>query len=73
MIKIGFVLVALGGLAACDATGGPGREGSPLWNMRHMSFDARIGYFTSKCEKLGYQRDTDAMRDCVAEEMRQSE
>jgi hypothetical protein len=68
---IGFLAVCT--LGACDANGGAGMEGSPLWNIRHMNSDTRIAYFTEKCTKYGYERGTDAMRDCVAEEMRDND
>jgi len=48
-------------------------EGSPLWNLRNMNSDTRIAYFTEKCTKYGYERGTDAMRDCVADEMRDND
>ena len=70
-----FIVCALtvGVLSACDANGGAGVEGSALWNMRHMSAEAKISYFTEKCTKYGYKRGTDAMRDCVADEMRDND
>ena len=63
-------MLTMGALSGCDANGGAGREGSAIWNLRHMNSDTRIAYFTEKCAKYGYELGTDAMRDCVAEEMR---
>lgn len=73
MKKVILGMRAVGALSACDANGGAGMEGSPLWNMRHMNADTRIAYFTEKCTKYGYKRGTDAMRDCVADEMRDND
>ena len=47
--------------------------GSAIWNLRHLTSDKRIAYFTEKCEKYGYKKDTDDMRDCVASEMRDND
>ena len=63
-------LFAVGLLSACDATGRAGAEGSPAWNMRYFSSEAKNQYFTEKCTQYGYKVGTNAMRDCVAEERR---
>ena len=73
MRKFVISFFALCLLTSCDATGGAESEGSALWNLRHLISDKRIAYFTEKCEKYGYKKDTDDMRDCVASEMRDND
>lgn len=65
-----FVLLSISTLVACDSTGQVGREGSAIWNLRNMSAAAKQEYYQQVCGQYGYVVGTDAMRDCVAEEMR---
>jgi hypothetical protein len=69
MKKITLIFAMLT-LAGCDATGQVGVEGSPIWNLRNMSPAAKQEYYKQVCSDYGYEVGTDAMRDCVAEEMR---
>ena len=39
-------------VTGCDSLGGVGREGSPLWNIRHIGGEAKLDYFTKKCQML---------------------
>jgi hypothetical protein len=73
MRKFVISFCALCFLTSCDATGGAGFEGSAIWNLRHLTSDKRIAYFTEKCEKYGYKKETEDMRDCVANEMRDND
>ena len=70
MKQILIPLVSLSALVACDMNGDAGTEGSGLWSIRYKSAEEQIAYFTLKCEKYGYEKTTDAMRDCIADEMR---
>ena len=65
-----IVLLGLMCLSGCDERGGVGREGSPIWNMRHASAEATNAYFETKCQTYGYEIGTDALRDCIADERR---
>tara|TARA_B110000908_G_scaffold162726_1_gene208514 strand:- start:9 stop:260 length:252 start_codon:yes stop_codon:yes gene_type:complete len=67
---LAFSLVGAVLLTGCDDAGKAGMEGSPIWNLRNSSPQAKNAYFTQKCMKYGYRAGTDAMRDCVADERR---
>ena len=70
-MKVGLILFAMFAvLSACDETGKVGREGSAIWNMRNMSPTSKNEYFAKKCEQYGYERSTDGMRECIADERR---
>ena len=70
MKRIYSSIILMVGLAGCDATGQLGAEGSPMWQLRTLSPEARLAYFEEKCATYGYRRGTDAMRDCIADENR---
>ena len=57
---------------ACDKDGNLGREESPAWHNR-VSTEQKIEYFTPKCIAYGYKRGTAELRECVVQEIRQSE
>ena len=69
MMRVAIGLSILG-LAACDATGNLGAEGSPAWQIRTRNPQVRLEYFQQKCQSYGYVVGTDAMRDCIADENR---
>ena len=70
MKVVSMLLAMFAVLSACDETGQLGKEGSGIWNLRNMSSESKNEYFAKKCEGYGYERSTDSMRDCIADERR---
>jgi len=64
-------LYALLLLASCDANGGLGKEGSPVWFTRTSPAE-QVAYFQKVCESYGYKAGTRQMQDCTVTEMRTS-
>ena len=68
LVPLGLVCAIF--LTGCDEQGKAGMEGSPIWMLRNSSPEAKNAYFAEKCEKYGYKAGTSAMRDCIADERR---
>ena len=69
-VKCIFIMVTiLFILSSCDKSGNLGSEESLYWHSRTSIAD-KIKYFKPKCLAYGFKENTDAMRQCVVDEMR---
>ena len=71
--KYGLIFVSgLFILTSCDKSGNFGMEESPAWHKR-VSTKEKMLYFKPKCQDYGYEDNSDAMRQCIVNEIRISE
>ena len=59
-------------LSSCDKSGNLGAEESVVWQKRTSVTD-KMKYFKPRCLAYGFKENTDAMRQCLADEIRSSE
>jgi uncharacterized protein YoaH (UPF0181 family) len=58
-------------LMGCDSNGTLGMEESPAWHKR-TSVAEKVQYFTPQCEAYGFSQGSEAFKQCVADEIRES-